>query len=357
MNFEKKFKINKRIISLNNPTYFIADIAANHDGSLSRAKELIFLAKECGADAVKFQHFVADNIVSDYGFKNLKKIETHQSKWKKSVFEIYKEFSLNRSWDIKLIKTARKANIDWFTTPYDYEAISNLNKHLPVYKIGSGDITWLEFIKHVALKKKPMLIATGASSIHDISKVLKLIYRINKKICLMQCNTNYTGSIDNFKYINLNVLKTFKKKFKNIILGLSDHTPGHTTVLGAISLGARVIEKHFTDNNKRNGPDHLFSMNPRSWKEMIERSRELEVSLGNGIKKVEKNETETFVVQRRCIRAKKNMLKGQIIKKEDLDILRPSPNKTIKPYEIHKLIGKKLKKNKKSGSEFYIKDV
>ena len=135
----------------------------------------------------------------------------------------------------------------------------------------------------------------------------------------MQCNTNYTGSSENFKYININVLKTFKKKFKNIILGLSDHTPGHTTVLGSITLGARVVEKHFTDKNSRNGPDHLFSMNPKSWSEMIERSRELEESLGNGIKKVEKNEIETCIVQRRCVRAKRDMIKGQIIKKIRVD--------------------------------------
>ena len=109
MNFEKKLKINKRIISLDNSTYFIADIAANHDGSLSRAKDLIFLAKECGADAVKFQHFVAENIVSDFGFKSLKKIKTHQEKWKKSVFEIYKKNSLNRNWNLELINEAKKA--------------------------------------------------------------------------------------------------------------------------------------------------------------------------------------------------------------------------------------------------------
>ena len=357
MNFEKKLKINKRIISLDNSTYFIADIAANHDGSLSRAKDLIFLAKECGADAVKFQHFVAENIVSDFGFKSLKKIKTHQEKWKKSVFEIYKKNSLNRNWNLELIKTAKKAKIDWLTTPYDYEAVDNLNKYLPAYKIGSGDITWLEFIKYIALKKKPLLIAVGASSFNDVDRVLKLVYKINKKICLMQCNTNYTGSSENFKYININVLKTFKKKFKNIILGLSDHTPGHTTVLGSITLGARVVEKHFTDKNSRNGPDHLFSMNPKSWSEMIVRSRELEESLGNGIKKVEKNEIDTCIVQRRCIRAKRDMIKGQIIKKNDLDALRPSPKMAIKPYEINKLIGKKLKRNKKYGSEFYIKDI
>ena len=342
MNFEKKLKINKRIISLDNSTYFIADIAANHDGSLSRAKDLIFLAKECGADAVKFQHFVAENIVSDFGFKSLKKIKTHQEKWKKSVFEIYKKNSLNRNWNLELIKTAKKAKIDWLTTPYDYEAVDNLNKYLPAYKIGSGDITWLEFIKYIALKKKPLLIAVGASSFNDVDRVLKLVYKINKKICLMQCNTNYTGSSENFKYININVLKTFKKKFKNIILGLSDHTPGHTTVLGSIALGARVVEKHFTDKNSRNGPDHLFSMNPKTWKKMVEQTRILENSLGDGKKKIELNEQESSIIQRRSIRLNRKLKKGTKIEEKFLVYLRPCPKNGLSPYQRYKILGKKL---------------
>ncbi len=121
----------------------------------------------------------------------------------------------------------------------------------------------------------------------------------------MQCNTNYTGSIENFNFIELNVLKTYRKEFKNIVLGLSDHTPGHTTVLGAVALGAKVIEKHFTDSNEREGPDHKFSMNPTSWKEMVLRTRELERALGNDDKLIMENEKETVVLQRRAIRAKR----------------------------------------------------
>ena len=122
---------------------------------------------------------------------------------------------------------------------------------------------------------------------------------MNKQLCIMQCNTNYTAENDNFNYLNLNVLKAYKKKFPGIVLGLSDHTPGHSSVLGAIALGARMVEKHFTDNNNRIGPDHKFSMNPSSWKEMVDRSRELESSLGDGNKKVERNELETVVLQKK----------------------------------------------------------
>ena len=120
----------------------------------------------------------------------------------------------------------------------------------------------------------------------EVKSSVELILKINKKLILMQCNTNYTGSLENFKSINLNVLKSYKKLFPQLVLGLSDHTPGHSTVLGAVSLGARVVEKHFTNDNNLYGPDHPFSMNPKNWKIMVERTRELEISLGNGLKKI-----------------------------------------------------------------------
>jgi len=356
MKFAKKIKINKNIISLKHPTYFIADIAANHDGDINRAKDLIWKAKQAGANAAKFQHFLADKIVSDYGFKKLKKT-AHQKKWKKSVYEIYKKNSLNRKWNSELSKTAKKAKIDFFTTPYDFDAVNEIDKLVDVYKIGSGDITWIDFIKFVAKKKKPILLACGASNMDDVIRAVKSVTNINNKICLMQCNTNYTNSPENFKFINLNVLNLFKKEFPNIILGLSDHTPGHTTVLGAIALGARVIEKHFTDNNNRNGPDHHFSMNPKSWEEMVKRTRELEMSFGDGIKKIEKNEKQTNIVQRRCVRLKRNMCKGEKITINDLEFLRPAPIKSFKPFEINKFLGKKIIRNKQKGSELYFKDI
>ena len=179
----------------------------------------------------------------------------------------------------------------------------------------------------------------------------------NSEIILMQCNTNYTASLENFKYINLNVLKEYRRKFPDIILGLSDHTPGHSTVLGAVSLGARAIEKHFTDDINREGPDHKFSMNFKTWKEMVDRTRELELSLGSEIKKVEDNEKETVIVQRRSIRAKKNLVIGHVITENDLEFLRPCPLDAIQPYEYKKLIGRKISTNIKSGEYLKWKSV
>lgn len=339
------FKITNRSIGNNHPAYFIADIASNHDGSLNKAIELIHMASEAGANAAKFQNFYAKTLVSDYGFQKLKKIKSHQSNWKASVYEIYRQNELSLSWTEELYKACKKYKIDYLTASYDSSIISYLNKFVPAWKVGSGDITWHENILKMALTKKPIIIATGASNLNEVEKIYSKVIKLNKKVCLMQCNTNYTASIKNFDHINLNVLKLYKKKFKSAVLGLSDHTLGHETVLGAIALGARMIEKHFTDNNNRNGPDHKFSMNPKTWKEMIERSRNLERALGKEQKIIEKNELNTVIVQRRSIRMNKNLNKGERLKKEFVTLLRPCPKDAMPCYDLNKIINKKLTKS------------
>ena len=173
----------------------------------------------------------------------------------------------------------------------------------------------------------------------------------------MQCNTNYTGSSDNFKYINLNVLKTYAKLFPDLILGLSDHTAGHSTVLGAITLGAKIIEKHFTIDNSREGPDHGFAMNPTSWREMVLRSRELQESLGSDLKKVEDNEKETVILQRRSIRLKTDKVSGSILNEYDLIELRPCPIDAIPASKISHILGKILTRNIKKGEFLRWKDL
>jgi N-acetylneuraminate synthase len=345
------FKNIKEQINLKdkNKTYFIADIAANHDGSLNRAKKLIRLCAKAGANAAKFQHFKAHTIVSNNGFKQIGKM-SHQAKWKNSVFEVYKDASINPKWTSALKRECDKNNIDFMTAPYDLDYVDLVDKFIPAYKIGSGDITWKEILIKIAKKNKPILLATGASSINDVKKAVSLLKKYNKKIILMQCNTNYTNSKNNFEYINLNVLKQYKKIFKNVTLGLSDHTQGYETVLGAIALGAKVIEKHFTDSNSRNGPDHKFSMNPITWKQMVNAARNLEKAMGDGIKKIEKNELESCVVQRRGIWLNTDLKKGGVIKKSMLNILRPCPNGTLSAFELDYVVGKKINKTIKNNT-------
>jgi sialic acid synthase SpsE len=342
-------EINSRFVGIDEPTYFIADIAANHDGDLSRAKDLIYQAKEAGADAAKFQHFSAHSIVSDVGFKALGGQKSHQAEWKKSVFEIYQAASIDQQWTADLKRTCDEAGITFFSSPYSFDLVDHIDPYVPAYKIGSGDITWIEMVEYIAAKGKPYFLATGAATNDDVVRAVTAALAINPQFALMQCNTNYTASLENFTYIQLNVLKTYQAMFPDLILGLSDHTPGHTTVLGAVALGARIIEKHFTDDTSREGPDHHFAMDPFTWRDMVDRTRELENALGCGIKQIEGNEKDTVVVQRRAIRLTRDLSAGAVVKKSDVAILRPCPPDAIPPYELDMLLGKTLRCCKATG--------
>jgi N-acetylneuraminate synthase len=344
-------KIGKRTIGKDFPTYFIADIAANHDGSLERAKMLVRLAKEAGADAAKFQNFRAPKIVSDYGFNHMNSQVSHQAKWEKSVSEVYASASIPFEWTPILKETCDEVGIDYFSSPYDFDAIDMLDPFVPAYKIGSGDITWIEACERMARKGKPVLLATGASTIGDVQRAVHAILRLNPQLVLMQCNTNYTAEDGNFDNIHLNVLKTYREMFPDLVLGLSDHTHGHTTILGAVTLGARVIEKHFTDDNHRVGPDHPFAMNPETWAAMVKATRQLERALGSGDKFVAENEQETVVIQRRCLRAARDILPGEILTREMIDVLRPATLGAIMPYEIDSVVGLKSLERISQGQE------
>ena len=326
---------------------------------------------------------------------------SHQSKWKKSVFQVYKDASLNLDWTPKLYNYCKKIGIDFFTSPYSIDLVDHVDKFVPAYKIGSGDITWLEIIKHISKKKKPVILASGASNMQDVVRAIKTIKKYNSNICIMQCNTNYTASEENFNYINLNVLKSYRKKFKNIILGLSDHTLGHSTVLGAISLGAKIIEKHFTLSNNDQGPDHKFSMTLNAWINSQLKNKGLSVSQAkknagkyksisaakkagslyytnkdgkvmiaayaedlkmpmkkpDSVKKIEKNELDTAIVQRRSLHFLKDYKINEKIRLNDFIALRPCPRESVEPYEINKIKDKRLKKNKHKGDVLLWKDL
>lgn len=332
-------KIGNHLIGNRHPTYFIADISANHDGDLERAKMLIHLAKEAGADAAKFQNFRAPKIVSDYGFKAMQGQVSHQAAWKKSVFEVYADASIPFDWTPVLKAECDRVGIDYFSSPYDFEAVDYLDPFVPAHKIGSGDVDWLEMLLHIARKGKPVIVSTGAADIGDVQRAVHTVLSVNQQLVLLQCNTNYTASPVNFEHINLRVLNTYRTMFPEVVLGLSDHTGGHATVLGAVALGARVIEKHFTDDTGRVGPDHPFSMTPQTWKDMVDRTRELEKALGSADKMIGGNEQDTSIVQRRCLRAARDIQAGEVFTRGMIDVLRPATPGAIKPFEVDKVIG------------------
>lgn len=345
----KQISLGNKKVGLDCSPYFIADIAANHDGDINRAFKLIELAKESGADAAKFQNFKAAKIVSDKGFKSLGGQISHQANWSKSVYEVYDDASLDDEWSPLLKEKCDEIGIEYTTSPYDYSSVDWADSYVSYFKIGSGDISWIEMLEYIANKGKPVCLATGAASFNEVKRAVDAVTKINDQVVLMQCNTNYTADISNFKYINLNVLTTYARAFPDAVLGLSDHTKGHIAVLGAIALGARVIEKHFTDDNNREGPDHKFATTPTEWRKMVDDSNLLFYALGDGVKRIEDNERDTCIVQKRGLYATEDLLAGSIISYSDFEPLRPRSDSGFEPWELQELIGKRLNSDLSKG--------
>ena len=344
----KRVKIGDRWVGDGEPVYIIAEIASSFDGSKKRAKLLIDLAVNCGADAVKFQCFKADKIISKEAFEGLK--SGFQSKWVKSVYQMYQDAEFTRQWHQELFDYANSKCVDFLSSPYDKEAVDIVAElGSPALKVGSGDLTWLEILTYMAEKKLPIILGTGASTIAEIEEAVETIRNAgNDEIILLQCVTNYPS---HFEHANIKAMQTLQKVF-GLPVGYSDHTPGSVVPLGAVALGACIIEKHFTDDRNRKGPDHAFSMNPKDFKEMVDGIRALEKALGSCAKNLYKEEEDTVVLQRRCLRAAKDLAKGTIITEEMVKVLRPAPKEAMYPKYKPIIIGRVLKADMKKGSPF-----
>ena len=337
-----EIKIGSNTIGEYHPTYFIAEIGSNFDGSLAKAKELIELAAKAGANAVKFQHYTAETLVSDYNFGRLQRNISHQSDWTETVFKVYDNASIVKEWTAELKTLSDKFKVDFMTSPYSMELVDYVENFVAAFKVGSGDVNNHDIIKQMAKKNKPIFIATGASTMGEVETAYEQAREINDQIILLQCNTNYTADDNNYKHLNLRVINSFKENFPDALVGLSDHMPGHIEVLGAVALGANVIEKHFTDDTEKKGPDHSFALNPNNFREMVENVRKLEAALGNGIKRLEANERDTVIVQRRALCVARDLPRGHTLRVNDLISLRPRTDKNFSPSEKHKIIGKQL---------------
>lgn len=321
---------------------FIADIAANHDGSLDRATHLIELAAKAGATAAKFQHFRAETIVSSRGFAELRGNASHQANWKRGVVDTYRTYALPYEWTGTLAKHCRDVGIEFMSTPYDFESVDLLTPLVSRFKIGSGDISWHEFVGHVADQGKPVLLATGASTWREVSEAVSIVEGRAVPLTLMQCNTNYTADHANRGFLNLKVLTSYCSAFPSVTLGLSDHTKGTLAIDLSVALGATVFERHFTDDSSRDGPDHAFSLTPTEWKEMVDRAHEAQMCLGTGRKAVEPNESEARVVQRRAIRFARALERGRMLGRDDLIVLRPCREGDVDASRLDDVLGRVL---------------
>lgn len=350
--FQKEIKIGSKTIGLDHPTYIIAEIGANFDGSIETAKKLVDAAKVCGADCAKFQTFTAEKIVSDEGFKKMTLHGVHGS-WGRSVYDVFKDVEFPHEWHREIADYCKEVGIDFSTSPYDKEAVDLCEDlDVPFIKIGSGDITWLSMLEYIAKKGKPMMLATGDATIAEIDEAVRTILATgNNQLILMQCVTNYPSKLES---ANIRVIEAYQKMY-NIVTGYSDHAPGSVVALGAVALGARVIEKHFTLDKTLSGPDHPHSMNPEEFSFMVKSIRELEKSLGSSFKNVVEEEAETVFVQRRGLCAKQDIEEGAIIRPEDIDVLRPALG--IPPKFEQVIAGKVANRKMVKGEPIFWEDI
>lgn len=319
----------------------IAEAGVNHNGDLNLAKKLIEQAAKAGADIVKFQTFKAEDCVSIKAKKA--KYQLENTAKDESQLEMIKKLELSREAHFELMKHCKKHNIAFLSTPFDLESVAFLQSlNLSYFKIPSGEITNLPYLKAVARCKKKVLLSTGMANLAEIEAALEILRKNGTRdITLLHCTTEYPAP---FEEVNLNAIKTLKEAFK-LKVGYSDHTKGIVAALGAVALGAVVIEKHFTLDKTMEGPDHKASLEPSELKELCEGIRTLEKALGNGIKKASKSEAKNIIIARKSLVAKCEIKKGDKFSEQNLTTKRPGSGISAMRYEEY--LGKRALKTYK----------
>lgn len=316
------------------PVFIIAEAGVNHNGSLKLAKKLIDVAVEAGADAVKFQTFKAENLVTKTADKaGYQKQVTGSDE---SQFQMLKKLELSGKDHVELYDYCRKAGIMFLSTPFDFESADLLEKlGVELFKISSGDITNMPFLKYVARKNKPIVLSTGMSTLGEVEEAIDWIKQEgNEQIKLLHCTTSYPTL---YTDVNLRAMETLRDAFK-LPVGYSDHTPGIEIPIAAAAMGACIIEKHFTLDNAMEGPDHKASLEPDELKSMVSCIRNIEMALGDGVKKVTEKELQNLNIVRKSIVAARKIYKGHTIHEKDMAIKRPQTG--ISPKYFSNLVGK-----------------
>jgi N,N'-diacetyllegionaminate synthase len=335
----KKIKIGGALLGEGEPCFIVAEAGVNHNGDVNLAKELIDAAKHAGADAVKFQAFRAERVVTKYAEKADYQKETTGSN--KLQYDMIRRLELKDEEFKELFNYAEKNNIIFLSSAFDKDSVDLLSDlGVPAFKVPSGEITNFPLLRHIAEKKKPIILSTGMSTLNEIEEALEVIReRGVEDIVLLHCVTSYPAKIED---ANLRVIETLRHRFK-LPVGFSDHTLGITIPIAAAALGAVLIEKHFTLDRTLPGPDHRASTEPDELKDMIRAIRKVEKALGDGIKKPTEDEERIKKVVRRSIVAKTEILKGTIITEDMLDFKRPGIG--IEPRHLNEVVGRRAKKD------------
>ena len=325
----------------NNKTIIVAEAGVNHNGKINLAKKLIKEAALSGANYVKFQTYITKYLVTEYAKKtNYQKKNTKNNQ---TQFNMLKKYQLSYSDHISLINCCEKNKIKFLSSPFDKESIDLLiDLKLDTLKIPSGEITNLPYLKHIGKFSKSLILSTGMSTLDEVKNAVKILNKAGtplNKITVLHCTTSYPTNMED---VNLNAMLTLKKK-TGLKVGYSDHTLGAEVSIAAVTLGAKIIEKHLTVSRKMKGPDHKASLEPKDFKFMVDKIRNIEKALGSGKKIPKKNELKNMPFVRKSIVAAQKINKGDKFTNHNLAIKRPGTG--ISPMYIEKLIGKVSKRN------------
>lgn len=341
---DKKIKVGDRLIGCGEPVFIIAEAGVNHNGDVNLAKRLIDVASEAGADAVKFQTFHADNVVTCTAEKAGYQKNTINSN--ETQYDMIKKLELSDEVFLGLAEYAKKRKIIFLSTPFDERSVDLLNRiNVPAYKISSGEITNFSLLKKIAEKKKTIILSTGMATLGEVEDALHYLKKWgSENIIFLHCTTSYPASINS---VNLHVMETMRCAFQAPV-GYSDHTEGITIPIAAVAMGACVLEKHFTLDRTLPGPDHEASLEPHELRAMVKAIRDVEIALGNGIKGPNKEEEALKKVSRRSVVAKCDIKAGEILKESNLAIKRPGTGIEPRYYEsiLHKKARIKIPKDK-----------
>lgn len=302
-----------RRIGQGSPTYIIAEIGSNHDGELSRAKKLLHLAKEAGADAAKFQSFTAEGLIN--------RLSKQQGVWKQNpAWDIIKRLSLPREWHQELALEAKRIGIDFLSTPFDLERLQLLLElNVPAIKIASGDLSYYDLIKAAGASGKPVILSTGHATLGEVERALNVLKAAGgREIVVLHCASLYPSG---FKDAHIPAMQTMQQAF-HVLVGYSDHTPGSVVPLGAVALGACVIEKHFTDDCSRPGPDHAFALDFQDFSRMVTEIRQLEAALVWAPKTFREGEVTERIMARRALYAAETIPQGSRLSDENVKCVR-----------------------------------
>ena len=330
------------------PCFIIAEVGVNHDGDVSRALDLVDMAAETGADAVKFQTFCTQSLAAPGARKAAYQDRSSQDLDQVAMLKRL-ELAFDDFWALK--KRAESHDLQFMSTPFDVESVRFLldDMNLPRIKIGSGNLTDVVLLREIAQRQTSVILSTGMSTLDEVQQAVQLLQGLD--LSLLHCTSSYPAQAED---ANLKAMQTLQQHF-GLPVGYSDHSQGYDLAMAAVAMGAQCIEKHLTYDQQAAGPDHAASSTPKQFKEMVDKIRMIEQALGDGVKRPRPSELDVRYVARKSVHLARDMAEGQIITAEDLVLLRPESG--MSPYRLDQAVGRRLQGTKRSGEPLQEEDL